>query len=268
MSVRIWSFVLMFAMQWGFAQWQSLAPGFELGRFKAPDSLKTYSHPIVILRVNPNFYYFKLLAISELNHQALTAEQWAQKYNLIAVTNAGMFNADFQTHVGFMKNFYHLNNPVKNHYKSVAAFNPVDSSRSPFMIFDLDKVSFDQILKQYQCLIQNLRLIRRPGENRWKQQYMKWSEAALGQDRDGNVLLIFSRAPYSMHDFNNILLKLPINLTCAQHMECGPEASLYLKYGKVELKLSGSFETGFNENDENMKFWPIPNVLGIAPKNN
>lgn len=266
MFVRIWSFVLLFAMQWSIAQWQPLAPGLELGRFTASDSLKTYSHPIVILRVNPNFYQLKLLSISEQNHRPLTAKQWAQKYNLIAVTNAGMFDTDFKTHVGFMKNFDHLNNPNKNNYQSVAAFNPVDSRRSPFMIFDLDKVSFDQILKQYQCLIQNLRLIRRPGENRWKQQNKKWSEAALGQDRDGNVLLIFSRAPYSMHDFNNILLKLPINLTCAQHLEGGPEASLYLKYGKVELKLMGSFESGFNENDENMNFWPIPNVLGMVPK--
>ena len=28
----------------------------------------------------------------------------------------------------------------------------------------------------------------------------------------------------------------------------------------------GSFETGFRELDDNDRFWPIPNVLGFAPK--
>lgn len=97
-------------------------------------------------------------------------------------------------------------------------------------------------------------------------QQKKWSEAALGEDKSGNVLFIFSRAPFSMHDFNQELLGLGIDIVAAQHLEGGPEAQLYFKIDSWELEIFGSYETGFKENDDNSISWPIPNVLGIRPK--
>lgn len=250
-----------------FAQWQQIAPGLSLGKFDARPRSDVGDSKITILKIDPHLFQFKLISTGQTKDKPLTADQWAQKYGLIAVTNAGMFDTDFTTHIGYMKNFDYINNPDVNSYKSVAAFNPIDSTAKPFMIFDLDRVSFDQILKQYQSLIQNIRIIRRPGENRWHNKIGRWSEAALGQDKYGNVLFIFCRSPYNMSVFSQILLNLPINIACAQHLEGGPEASFYLKYGELEIKISGSYETGFNENDSNPKFWPIPNVLGIVAKN-
>ena len=89
---------------------------------------------------------------------------------------------------------------------------------------------------------------------------------ALGEDKQGNILFIFCRSPYSMHDFNNILLQLPINIVCAQHLEGGPEASLYFSYKGIVINKFGSYETQFNKNDNNDHAWIIPNVLGIAKK--
>ena len=54
-----------------------------------------------------------------------------------------------------------------------------------------------------------------------------------------------------MHDLNNILLSLPIDLVCAQHLEGGPEAQMYVKVGKTEIEKIGSYETTFNEDDVN-----------------
>lgn len=48
------------------------------------------------------------------------------------------------------------------------------------------------------------------------------------------------------------------------HVEGGPEASLSIHTGGVDLDLCGSYETGFNENDSNTHQWAIPNVLGVA----
>ena len=94
----------------------------------------------------------------------------------------------------------------------------------------------------------------------------KWSEAALGQDKDGNVLFIFSRSPYSMHDLIDILKMLPIDIDCAQHLEGGPEASLFFSHKNIKIETMGSFETGFSENNENHFYWPIPNVIGFVHK--
>ena len=49
----------------------------------------------------------------------------------------------------------------------------------------------------------------------------------------------------------------------AQHLEGGPEASLYFKFNDLEIEAMGSYETGFNENDFNHTFWNLPNVIGF-----
>ena len=69
-----------------------------------------------------------------------------------------------------------------------------------------------------------------------------------------------------MHDFNEIIMNLPINLECAQHLEGGPEASLYLKLGDIELAYTGSYESFFFEQNSNSLFWKIPNIIGISKK--
>ena len=51
------------------------------------------------------------------------------------------------------------------------------------------------------------------------------------------------------------------------YVEGGPEASLYLAVGgQAIVSEMGSFETGFFESHDNRRFWPLPNVLGFAPR--
>ena len=88
----------------------------------------------------------------------------------------------------------------------------------------------------------------------------------IGMDKKGNALFIFTRSPYSVHNFINILLQLPLSIHNAMYLEGGPEASFYLNHNKFEIRKFGSFETGFNLDDSNSTFWPIPNVIGIKKK--
>jgi hypothetical protein len=52
----------------------------------------------------------------------------------------------------------------------------------------------------------------------------------------------------------------------AQHLEGGPEAQLYINMGGTELEVVGSYETDFNESDDNDRAWPIPNIIGLRPR--
>ena len=88
--------------------------------------------------------------------------------------------------------------------------------------------------------------------------------AAIAIDGKGRILFLFSREPFTMWEFNRMLLTTPLDVKRAMHAEGGPEASLSIHAGGVELDLSGSFETGFNENNTNPRQWAIPNVLGVS----
>jgi hypothetical protein len=247
--------------------WERIANGLELGQFKVEDESVAGDSTITILRIDPARWELRLLSASQTGEPTgLNAKEWCEKYNLAAATNAGMFQQDHSTHVGYMKSGSHINCPRKNSYKSAAAFGPLRKDIPLFRIFDLDVDNIDSIISRYTNVIQNIRMINRAGENRWSQQDREWSEAALGEDREGRALFIFSRSPYAMHDLNRILLSLPIGLVCAQHLEGGPEAQVYLRWGKTEVELTGSYETSFSEDDLNQIAWPVPNVIGIVPK--
>lgn len=250
--------------------WRSLAPGLELGSFEASRPSAAGEARITVLRIDPERWELVLAGLSLTGESTgKTARQWAESHRLTAAINAGMFATDYKTHVGYLRSGTHVNSQHVNDYQSVAAFGPKEAGDLPrFRIFDLDEpgAMMESIRRAYDLVAQNLRLIKRPGSNRWSQQSKKWSEAALGEDESGRILFIFCRAPFSMHDLNRELLSLGIGLVAAQHLEGGPEAQLFLRAGDFELELFGSYETLFREDDGNDAAWPVPNVLGVRPR--
>jgi len=264
--------VAVFALAAGAGQakevWQTLEPGLELASFPTGEQSLAGDEVVTVLRVDPSAWDIEILCASQRkDRKSMTAKEWCERRGLVAAINAGMFAADGCAHVGFLAADGHLNCGRANRYQSVAAMAPRSAGRPGFRIFDLDKgASIKAIRKDYRYVVQNLRLVRRPRDNRWSQQDRAWSEVALGEDEQGRALFIFCRSPYGMHDFARILLALPLGLVCAQHLEGGPEAQMYVAAGGRELELVGSYETGFFETDMNHTAWPIPNVIGVRPK--
>ncbi len=250
--------------------WQTLAPGMDLKYVTAIKRSFAGDSKIVILRMEPSLWQLEGLGISQNGESSgHTARAWSESRKFTAAINAGMFAADHKTHLGYMCSGKYINNSRPNAYQSVAAFDPRDSTALPhFRIFDLDapRITFQAILKDYGSVLQNLRLVKRPGLNQWSEQDREWSEAALGEDNAGRVLFIFSRSPFSMHHLNRELLAADIGLVAAQHLEGGPEAQLYVPAGAVELEMFGSYETSFTENEDNSAAWPVPNILGVRPR--
>jgi hypothetical protein len=252
------------------ADWNQLEPGMEFRWLVASNPSQVGDSRIAVVRIDPTMWELCFVARSQAGDtKGKTAREWAADQGFAVAINAGMFASDDKTHVGYMEARGHVNSSTVSGYQSVAAFDPRDpKKRPPFRIFDLDAdgVTVQAIRVEYASLVQNLRLVKKLGENRWSNQEKKWSEAALGEDKSGRILFVFSRSPFSMHDLNRELLSAEIGLVALQHLEGGPEAQLFVKGGDVELELFGSYETAFQDNDGNKVPWPIPNVLGIRRK--
>ena len=252
------------------ADWKSLAPGLELGWIVATSKSTVGDSRIAVVRIDPALWELELGGRSKTGEAAgYSAREWARIHGLAVAINAGMFGSDYTTHVGYMEYRGHVNSHGINGYQSVAAFDPRNPENDArFRIFDLDApgITIETIRRDYASVVQNLRLVKRPGVNRWSKQDKKWSEAALGEDTEGRILFVFSRSPFSMHTMNSELLSAGIGLVALQHLEGGPEAQLYLHVGDVELELTGSYESSYEESDENTIAWPIPNVLGVTKR--
>jgi hypothetical protein len=243
--------------------WRQLEEGLAVGDFTPPRG-----KPITVVRVDLGRFELRLLAAAELNEPKRTAKQWSEAHGLAAAINAGMYQSDGKTHVGYMKNFDYVNNPSHGRaMRAFLAFNPVDGSAPPVRIIDRRCESFEKLGPRYHTLIQGIRMIGCRQKNVWKDRAERWSIAAFGMDAEGHALLLFSQGPYSPHDFIEALLKLPVKIESAMYLEGGSEASLYVAAGGEEIEKFGTHGSGvLGRLFRNNTSWPIPNVIGVVRK--
>jgi len=173
----------------GDGPWTQLEPGLEVVRFDTRSLKVGGEQDLTILRVDPDRWDLRFLAAEKAaDGLPRTAQGWCVDFGLAAAVNAGMFQADGKTHVGFCQADGEVLNSFANGYLSAVGIDPVDAGQAPFRIFDLDHTPLAEVALRYRTVVQNLRLIKRGGENRWEPAGDRWPEAALGEDRQGRAL--------------------------------------------------------------------------------
>lgn len=250
-------------------EWIELEKGLAYVSAALPNKSIVGDSKVDVLKIDPRLFEFKLICAGEHKSPSKTADVWAKENKLIALVNAGMFQleGDHKMCTGFMKNFKYVNNPTLTpSYKNVMVFNAKDSTVPKAQIVDISCQNWKTLQNQYQSFSQGIRMLSCEGKNTWQQDQKKWSMVLLGEDKDNNILFIFVRSPYRVYDFINHLQNLDLKLKRLMYLEGGPEASLHVNHTKLQLQKMGSYETGFNENDNNKEYWQIPNVIGIVKR--
>jgi hypothetical protein len=243
--------------------WRTLEPGLDFGEFKAPHPSAVGDSQISVVRIDPAHFKLDLYSARALKlPQSLPINAWMQQQHLTAAINAGMFELDGRT-TGYSRIGSATLNPVwKPDYSAFLAIDP-DSPNLPLAtILDPECDDVKALEKHYRVVLQSIRMIDCKGANRWRKSSRVWSTAALAVDDKGRVLFIHARSPWDVHDFIQILLELPLGVRRAIYLEGGPLASLALDAGGASIVRTGSWETGFNENDDIAKPWPLPNIIG------
>jgi hypothetical protein len=247
--------------------WQLLEKGLELGTFKAPNAAIDDDALIYLLRIDPQYYHFKLLnASAQPKGRLLTAKQWCLEYGYTAAINAGMFQKDYKTSVSYMRTRNHINNPRLSKDMSLLAFDRCTDNVPLVTIIDRQCDHFSDWKNYYTTLIQSIRMISCKGINVWQQQPQGWSTAAVGKDRKGRILFIYVGSPYSTHDLINMIKRLPLAIDRAMYLEGGPQAQLYIKEDAYEFEFAGG---GLIRKPSHMGIpidYPIPNVIAIKPR--
>jgi len=216
-----------------------------------------------VVRIDPRRARLRAAMASEVDGRRRTAAEWCAKSNLAMAINLGMFQGAPLSNVGYARQGEHLDNSRWNAYRSTLVFGAKRPGIPAARLIDLDQPGARRQTDDYEAAVQNLRLIEAPGRSVWSRQSRRWSEAAIGMDAQDEILLLFCRSPFTMFEFNRLLLSLPLRVTRAMHVEGGPEASLSIHGGGWDLDLCGSYETGFREDDGETHAWPIPNVVGV-----
>jgi hypothetical protein len=219
-----------------------------------------------LIRVDLTDHKLEILAAAR-EGAARPAPRWADDFGLTAVINLAMFKDDGAP-VALAIDARGALNPRDNpRFGGFLAFDPVDPRDAPAIVagrscpgFDLDALE-----RRYLGVVQSYRMLDCDGGAiAWKDA-KRYSAAAVGVDRDGKLVLVHVRAPFTMKALSAALASPAMKLQGAIFVEGGPEASLVVRAERT-LERVGSFETSFLESDDNQRFWDLPNVLGVVKR--
>ena len=150
--------------------WRQIDGGLWLRDFSLSDKTAYEDSEVLVLKIDPEIYDLKLLSASEHNTGSMTAEEWADKFDLFAAINASMYQVNRITSTGYMRNFAHANNPKINpRFGAFLVFNPVDDSVPRVQIVDKYHQGWVRLIHKYNTVIQNYRMISVKQENLWPQ---------------------------------------------------------------------------------------------------
>jgi len=172
--------------------------------------------------------------------------------------NLAMFH-DWENAAGYLKLDDQVIQPTMDRNNMFMCWN-----ENEFQMIERNQVSIDSIFS-WSNVSQNIRMVssRLDSRNRWQKSYRMWSVTCIAVDDHNNVLLINSREPYTMNDFIDIMLSSQLHIQRMGYLEGGPESGIIIN---EHIQRVGSYETGFNENDNNEDFWPLPFALTFERK--
>jgi hypothetical protein len=246
-------------------EWKTLEPGIEYTTVTpAGPSELPIDGRLHLVRIDARKRQLEAVMSGGDDGKPRTAGAWCRERHLAVAINMGMYEKDERTNTGYARKDRYVNNGHwGTKYRAALGLAPTRPGTPPALMADLDKPADKERLAGYGTVVQNLRLIR-TGQNVWQKADRRWSEAAVGIDKQGRVLFIFCRYPHAMKELNDILLALPLDIDSAMHVEGGFEASLSIHAGGVNVDLNGRYDAQPAEGERQQ--WPIPNVLGVRSR--
>lgn len=232
----------------------------------SPGDISPYSNnTITVLKVDPDTYTLDLLCANQTDGYWRDVEQWAST-GYVAAVNSGMSMTNGIS-CGYLRSDDYTNQrKVNSEWNCFLAANPKSPGLPKVQIVDRQCQDWWNTVTQYDDVMQCIRIIDCNQNNVWAQQDEWWSMVVAATDKQGNILFCFTRSPYTVHDFGNMLLDTDLDIYNAMYLEGGPEASLYINHNGTVIDRFGSYETGFNPTDNNEWYWPIPNAIGISKR--
>jgi hypothetical protein len=262
------NFYITLSGQYYTGEWTELEQGLYKKEFLAQFPSFLGDNKLTIIKIDPSFFDFEMYNAETIDSKKRTIDNWVNSAGLVGAVNAGMFITEGKqlTCSGLMINKDYVNNNTLNQrYEMVLCFNPVHQYLQKVRLVDLTCSDEQYFMWQnnFQTVSQCLKVISCGQYVNWRGKNGYWSQVLWAQDKDGKTLWIFARSPFKTTDLAKQLLDSDLNIDKMMYLEGGPEASLYVNSrGNVTAKM-GSYETDFNENDNNNQFWGLPNIIGI-----
>ncbi len=266
---------------------RQLAPGLSLAAFLPvavdgsfhrvdPAHVAHTDRRLFVLTVDPALHELQYVSVLQPGQESTrTASAWARHLGAVAVWNPGMFEPDGRA-TGYTRSGTFVSQPAVRRNALYGGFFTVSEGRASVVQVALpggtgtyrpytELGQADRATLDAAELVSQSLTVMAQGRGVYPPRTRYWSELAYGVDRQGRVVVVFSRYPYEMREFGARVAALDIGITDLVHGEGGPEATLAVAAPGLQWSTMGSYETGFWD-DRNHEEWALPAVIAVVPR--
>lgn len=227
-------------------KWLEHEKGFEAARVKLLYGARFGPADLFLARFDPKLFALKPYHEREfpLEPQANVA-LWAQRLpQAVALINAGQYYPDRSYMGSLYRDGQSLSSGPHSQWKGVLVSGPgpeAPPGAPEAALLDLLETTVGWRPEQYQNLMQSFMMLDAQGQVRVRDSHHLASRAALGQDKQGRIVLIMTPAAVSLYDLAVALKNSSLGLTRVMGLDGGFEAQLLLRQGDRPFQASGRF---------------------------
>ncbi|MDR1396609.1 MAG: phosphodiester glycosidase family protein [Desulfarculales bacterium] len=203
--------------------WRLLSPGLHFRRLEAPTASGSGSPALWVLRIAPQLYRFQILHTPPRRNAAAV---WQKESRAIMVCNLGQYDENFN-YLGLLVKDGHISSRLSGKQQGLFLAEPSEPGLPQARILDLRYSAFNEDHNPYTQAAQSIMLLDRYGQIRVRQSARAAHRSLLGQDRQGNIIVIVSEGRHTLWELAGFLSTLPWlgEIMC---MDGGSEAQLVI----------------------------------------
>ncbi len=230
----------------GPVKWLEHEKGFEAARVELLYGARFGPADLFLARFDPTLFALKPYHESEfpLEPQANIA-LWAQRLpQAAALINAGQYYPDRSYMGSLFRDGQSLSSGPHSQWKGLVVSGPgpeAPAGAPEAALLDLLEAPADWRPEHYQNQMQSFMMLDAQGRVRVRDSQQLASRAALGQDKQGRLILIMTPAAVSLYDLAVALKNSSLDLTRVLGLDGGFEAQLLLRQGDRPFQASGRF---------------------------
>jgi uncharacterized protein YigE (DUF2233 family) len=249
--------------------WEQVAEGLAVTVWEAGAKCGNEVPPLYIVKVDPERFRFSVYYFRDEGLSApLTIQEWQRRTRSVVLFNAGLFREDF-TYLGLLyKDGRLLGGKRHPQWQGLFVAEPVQPGLRKARVLDLSVDSFVDAQPSYREAAQSLMLLDRAGKPRVRQTGKQAHQMIVGEDGEGNILLVKTTAAVTLRALAECLRDGMPMIRHAMAMDGGSSSDLFIGAELLPEQGEGHQPRPWQPLVEGsgMAHIPLPSVIGLFPR--
>jgi hypothetical protein len=246
-------------------RWKALRPGLEFATMNGAPWCRRGSPEIAMLRIDPARVRMRVHTYgSAPTRRPMDIVEWQRATGADAVFNAGQFFPDWSYMGLLVCEGTVISRRPHPTFKAALVAGPLEGG-SAARVLDLEHEPLVPDSMPWREVAQSFMLFDHSGRIRVRQTDKVANRTAVGEDREGRLVVFTTEGGYTLEEFARLIQKSPLEITHAMNLDGGNESQLTVRAGSFRYTCMGGRTRGEN-GGEGAAHAPLPAVISVTAR--